>query len=306
MSKSKPVYVRTWIQTDMDTLWKYSQNPSLHQRWDLRFSSIEYLEKEKVEDDQHFRYQTNIGFGLAIKGTGVSRGEMIKENNERSSSLLFYSSHPLSLIKEGSGYWKYKPETDAVEFLTQYHYKTRGGIFGNLVDRFLFNPLLGWATSWSFDALRLWLEKGIRPEETIRKSVIHFLLCFGLAFVWIYQGLIPKLLFPHTGEVEMLEASGMFTGYESQFIAMIGLLQVIVGTLFLMPIRKKGLFTGSSIAVLLLGVGAFIVSPEQFIQPFNPVSLNIAVILLGIIGAINSNDLALARNCDRRKADKQT
>lgn len=28
----------------------------------------------------------------------------------------------------------------------------------------MFHPLIGWATAWSFDRLRLWIERGIPPE----------------------------------------------------------------------------------------------------------------------------------------------
>ncbi|WP_416148369.1 DoxX-like family protein [Salipaludibacillus sp. HK11] len=301
MSANKPIYVKTNIQTDIESLWKFSQNPQLHQRWDLRFSAIDYLQKEKPTDDQHFLYRTNIGLGLSIHGTGISRGEMSKENGERTSSLQFFSDHPLSFIKQGSGYWKYKPNGDSVEFLTQYNYEVKGGKAGGWIDKRLFKPLIGWATSWSFDALKLWLEKGIQPEETIRKSLIHFLVCFSLAFVWMYQGLVPKLLFPETGEIEMVKASGIFSGYESGMVTVIGVAQMLIGLLFLLPIKKKWLFLGSSVAVFLLGIGPLIISPEQFILPFNPASLNMAMIVIGIIGALNCKNLALARHCKRRK-----
>lgn len=45
--KNKPIYVEIDINTSMDNLWEASQNPSLHEQWDLRFSSITYLPKEE-------------------------------------------------------------------------------------------------------------------------------------------------------------------------------------------------------------------------------------------------------------------
>lgn len=300
MPSNKPIYVKTIIKTDIESLWEYSQDPKVHERWDLRFSSIEYLPREKT-DDQHFNYLTSIGFGLSINGTGISRGEIVKESGERSSSLEFFSEHPLSLITKGSGYWKYKPDGDSVEFLTRYNYETRWGKIGEWIDKLFFKHLIGWATSWSFDALKVWLEKGIQPEETMKKSVVHLLVCLSLAFVWLYQGLIPKILFPHTGEVDMVKASGIFSGYESEVVMMIGIIQMLIGLLFLLPLKKKLLFFSSSVAVFFLGIGPLIVSPEQFILPFNPATLNITMIVLGLIGALNNNGLALARNCERRK-----
>jgi len=37
------IYVEIFIRGSMDDLWERTQNPCVHQRWDLRFSQIEYL-----------------------------------------------------------------------------------------------------------------------------------------------------------------------------------------------------------------------------------------------------------------------
>ncbi|MBM7097863.1 DoxX-like family protein [Bacillus sp. H-16] len=300
--KRKPIYVETNIRTDMESLWKYTQKPHLHERWDLRFSKIEYLEKEHEDAPQHFTYETRIGFGLGIKGTGVSRGERFADSGERTSSLGFFSGQRLSLIKEGSGYWKYRNLGDGdITFLTQYDYKTRWGAVGQVIDRFTFRPLIGWATSWSFDTLRLLLEKGITPEDSLKRSFIHMFVCFALSFVWLYQGLVPKLLFPHTGEVAMVVESGLFSGMEEGVVRLIGFVQCVLGMLFLLPIEKKWLFAGSSAAVFFLGLGPLFVQPEVFLLPFNPASLNVPVIVLGVIGAVNCKHLPLARRCRRKR-----
>ena len=45
MSK-KPIYVEIEMNADIDTVWRYTQEPQLHEQWDLRFTSITYNEKE--------------------------------------------------------------------------------------------------------------------------------------------------------------------------------------------------------------------------------------------------------------------
>jgi hypothetical protein len=37
------IYVEIPISGSMDELWEKTQNPQLHQRWDLRFNQIEYF-----------------------------------------------------------------------------------------------------------------------------------------------------------------------------------------------------------------------------------------------------------------------
>ncbi len=103
-----------------------------------------------------------------MRGTGESVGEREGETGARTSALRFWSDDPRSLIRSGSGYWRYVPTGDGIRFLTRYDYEPRFGAAGRVFDRLAFRPLLGWATAWSFDRLRLWLEEGIEPERSRR------------------------------------------------------------------------------------------------------------------------------------------
>ena len=152
----RPIYVETLIRAPLEEVWAKTQTPAEHVRWDARFTSIEPL------GGGRFRYATRIGFGLEIEGLGESVA------SAATSALRFWSDDARSLIRSGSGYWRYVPTSEGVRFLTRYDYETRWGTLGALVDRLLFRPLLGWATAWSFDRLRLWLEDGIEPERSRR------------------------------------------------------------------------------------------------------------------------------------------
>lgn len=164
------LYVEARIRAGIDDVWDRSQVPDQHQRWDLRFSEIDYLPCAPGEP-QRFRYATRVLPLLAVDGTGVSAGERNRPDGTRTSALRFSSAHPLSLIEEGRGYWRYVPDGDALRFLTGYDYRPRWGRFGRVVDRLLFRPLMGWATAWSFDRLRLWCERGITPERSLRHAL---------------------------------------------------------------------------------------------------------------------------------------
>lgn len=156
----RSLYVETVIRTDLQTLWEHTQEPSLHQRWDLRFAEISYL---PGSEGTRFRYTTKV-LGLTVTGTGTNAGERLRPDGTRTSALRFASADPLSLIKSGSGYWRYTPTPDGVRFVTGFDYTTRWGPLGSLAD-LLFRPLFGWATAWSFDRLRWWLETGTPPES---------------------------------------------------------------------------------------------------------------------------------------------
>lgn len=299
--KRRQIFVKTEIETTMDKLWKYTQDPALHTEWDVRFSEITYLEKQDNEP-QRFLYKTKIGFGLEIAGTGESVGERIDEKGERVSSLKFSTDNPISLIRTGRGYWKYKQTDEMIEFLTQYDYETRFGKLGGLIDTFLFRPLLGWATAWSFDALKIWLEKGYHPRQSMIKTGTYWLICFVLAFIWIYQGLVPKLLFLHSQELKM--TAELFGGkYSALVVKGVGIIEIIFGVLWLLPFRKRKLFLFQIMLIFVLTVVAVLSDVTSYYHPFNPITLNASIISLSLLGLINSNHLPSASRCHRKRKD---
>lgn len=300
--RSNGIYVEIPIDTHMDRLWQYTQEPSLHQQWDLRFTSIEYLPKPTPTAPQRFLYTTAIGFGIRVAGEGESVGTRVADSGESTSALKFWSDAPISLIETGSGYWKYRPNGETIQFLTWYDYKARFGVLGALVDRWTFRPLIGWATAWSFDRLRLWLEKGITPAQSLRAFSIHVATHLALAFIWLYQGLVPKLLFPDSGEVEILRASGFFRGNEEMVLVLVGLVEILFGVLFLLPRLRRWLHYLNMLGLVLLGLGGILSQPSLLVQPFNPLTLTVAMIALSIVALINGDDVPYATRCKRRAA----
>ncbi|MEU6097907.1 hypothetical protein [Streptomyces sp. NPDC047079] len=181
------LYVEAFIRGDLDELWARTQDPAQHRRWDLRFTEIDYLPGAEGAP-RRFRYATRVLPFLTVSGTGVSAGERTRPDGTRTSALRFSSPHPLSLIAEGSGYWRYVPDGDGVRFLTGYDYRPRWGTFGGVADRLVFRPLMGWATAWSFDRLRLWMERGVAPRRALANWCAE-LAVRGLVLTAAFTGL---------------------------------------------------------------------------------------------------------------------
>ncbi len=298
--KREPIYVETHINTSLERLWEFTQTPEIHQEWDLRFNRIEYLPKETEDAPQHFLYETQIGFGLKISGKGKSTGTHSKETGESTSALKFWSDEKISLIKTGSGYWKYIPDKAGVKFLTWYDYQTRHGFFGSMVDKFFFRPLIGWATAWSFDALKMWLERGqhLRLSKTL--LFILVLANFLIALTWLYHGIVPKIMFMETGELEMLTASGMFKGFETQGVYAAGIGEILFGLAFLFFGRMRLLHYLNIFALVVLGAIALVAKFEVYLAPFNPATTSFGVIGLSVIVLLLLKYIPSAANCKRR------
>ncbi|WEO95243.1 SRPBCC family protein [Streptomyces sp. FXJ1.172] len=158
--------IETHIRADLDTLWARTQDPEAHRRWDLRFTAIEELPGAEGEP-RRFTCTARVLPFLTVSGTGYAADDTDRPDGTRTSAVRFSSPHPLSLIAEASGYWRYVPDADGVRLLTGFDYRPRWGAFGAVADRVLFRPLTGWATAWSLDRLRLWLERGITPERAL-------------------------------------------------------------------------------------------------------------------------------------------
>jgi hypothetical protein len=298
---NSPIYVETVIATSMDALWEHTQNPALHQRWDLRFTAIAYLPRPDAAAPQRFRYATRIGFGLHIAGEGESTGT-VEQGGARTSALRFWSDDPKALIRTGSGYWQYQPLPEGIQFLTWYDYEPRFGVAGTVVDRLLFRPLFGWATAWSFDRLRLWLERGLDPGLAFERSVVGSLARLTLGLLWIYQGLVPKLLFPASGERAIIASTGFAAGHEDLALLVAAGGEIILGMLTLVPRTSRWAGFVSLIGLPLLLGSAIVSAPAWLVTPFNAPTLVLAMIALAAMIVITTGEVPHAGHCRRRPA----
>jgi len=296
------IYVEILIRAPMDRLWTHTQTPELHERWDLRFSHIDYLPRASEREPQRFRYRTRVGLGIEVAGDGESVGERDLEDGSRSSALKFRSADPRSIIREGSGYWKYIPMSGGIRFLTWYDYETRFGAVGWFIDRLAFRPLMGWATAWSFDRLRLWLEEGIDPEDAARQALIHGVSRTGLAFVFAYHGLVPKLLQHHADELAMLRDAGIGESDVLPALMTLGAAELLIALSMLLFWRRRWPVVLTLGLMAIATVSVAISSPRFLSAAFNPVSLNFAVACLAVIDLIALRALPSATRCRRRQA----
>lgn len=290
------IYVETTVDGSVEELWERTQTPDDHARWDLRFTDITYLEREAGEP-QRFTYRTRIG-GIEVSGRGESVGEREREG-EMTSSLRFWSDDPKALITEGTGFWRYIEQNDHVRFLTEYNYQTRYGLLGRLVDTVAFRPLLGWATAWSFDVLRRWVEDDVPPEASIRRALVHGLCRLSVAFVWLYQGLVPKLLARHPQELALVRAGPLPDALARDVLTALGVGELLFGLALLWFWRERRLLLLAAALPLVLTAGAIAATPSVVTGPFNPVVTTVTVVALAAAGYLVGDDVPTATRCLR-------
>lgn len=173
---SQRIYVETRVRASMTALWDATQDPVAHASWDLRFSAITQLATPPGEP-QRFRYENRTVPGAPLTGVGISLGERHRPDGSCTSALRFRADSRLSPIASGHGFWRYLPDGDTIRFVTGYDYAP--GWQGPAGDR-LARPVIGWMTAWSFDRLGLWLEHGVSPRSSVRRTVLAHAVRAGL------------------------------------------------------------------------------------------------------------------------------
>lgn len=289
----------------MDRVWHLTQTPAEHRKWDLRFTDIDYLPRPDPSQPQRFRYATRIGFGLTIRGDGETVGTHDSADGSRASALKFWSDDPKSLIREGSGYWKYLPHANGVSggtrFLTRYDYDVRFHTLGRLFDRFVFRPLMGWATAWSFDRLRLWIECDIAPHVALRAAAVYTVARLGLVAVWLYHGLVPKLMTRHPDEFAPLADVGIRSvDAQALIVRAAGVGEIVFGLLMLLLWRSRWPLWLTAAAMPCLALSVILTTPRLATSAFNVVTFNGTVCALAVVALLVADLVPSARRCVRR------
>jgi hypothetical protein len=212
---------------------------------------------------------------------------------------------PGSIIEAGAGYWCYVPTDDGIRFLTRYDYRTRWGRVGELLDRWMFRPAFGWATAWSFDRLRLWLEDNIARERSRDQAIAHGSAVAELAGVWLYQGLAPKLWRADPGEVAIWRGLGLNESLARKAVRAVGAVEVAIRIATILGRRRRDLFVATAAAMPVLALGAAKTDRTLLTRTFNPVSLNWAVAALAAVAATTADQLPSARTPLRAAPDRQ-
>ncbi|MEO5940102.1 MAG: DoxX-like family protein [Candidatus Limnocylindrales bacterium] len=294
------IFVETDLACGLDDLWQRTRDPAQHERWDLRFTGIANAASPAPGEPQQFDYTTRLGFGLAIRGQGETIADRDCHDGGRVSALRFWSADRLSLIRAGRGYWLLTPTAEGVRFRTVYDYETRFGRVGRLLDRLAFRPLIGWATAWSFDRLRLWLERGIDPGTSARLALVHGLARVGIAAIFAWHGLVPKLLGPDPSERRMMADAGLAPEAVVRVLTGLGVAELVLAAALLLTWHRAA---GAAVA-LVFSIGATVLvavtSPAVLGAAFTPVTLNLGLGLLAAIDLLTLDGIPSAGRCRRR------
>jgi len=108
----------------------------------------------------------------------------------------------------------------------------------------------------------------------------------ALAFVFFYHGLIPKILFPSEVEFMLVKLHGL--PIDALLLSQVaGVMEMILAGLIIFIRHTLWPVYIAMFSLLLLLIDVAIVMPELLVDAFNPVSINTACLVLGLIVVIS-------------------
>ncbi|TLD72614.1 hypothetical protein FEM03_00625 [Phragmitibacter flavus] len=90
----------------------------------------------------------------------------------------------------------------------------------------------------------------------------------SIGFVWIWEGLVPKILFPSTLQIQMVERSGWWWHTPEATLHWLGIAMILAGLAIISGILERLAVAVATLAVLVLMVLVIGNHPEALHDPF--------------------------------------
>lgn len=104
-----------------------------------------------------------------------------------------------------------------------------------------------------------------------------------LAVLWIYQGIVPKLIYHAADEQRLWQMNGFEEMIMLFMIEIAGYAEIIFGALFLILRQSKILHILNILAMCGLGLLIIVTDIQYFQQAFNPFVMNVAMAMLSVV-----------------------
>lgn len=99
-------------------------------------------------------------------------------------------------------------------------------------------------------------------------NAVRIICRLALGVVWLYEGLVPKLLFVRQDQIDLVERSGLFVGTPEFFLQLLGVGQVVCGLWLLAGFAERlAVFIATtSMAILIVLVAR--ANPAMLTDPY--------------------------------------
>lgn len=115
-------------------------------------------------------------------------------------------------------------------------------------------------------------------------TYFFYAVCRGtVAFIWFYQGLVPKILFLHEDELAMSTAAGLSQAGAIKLATIGGALEIAMSVAVLLFWRQRWPLLLTVAAMIVLLALVCMAQPILLVAAFNPLTINIAMAVLSMV-----------------------
>ena len=119
---------------------------------------------------------------------------------------------------------------------------------------------------------------------------------FSLAFIWIYQGIVPKWLGPHADELSLNMLAG-FTPEQAPVISYIaGTVEVLLGLAILRFHQQRWPYAVSAVFIAGLYLFTVVMANQFLVSAFNATTVNLAMFALSVIALVELRRVEVGAN----------
>ena len=129
-----------------------------------------------------------------------------------------------------------------------------------------------------------------------KNQSLQKLIRWSLAFVWLYHGLIPKILLKHADEQQLVREAGLSEDLVIPMVYTGGAIEIALALIMILFWKHKWPYYLTIVCMIAAFLGAVVNSPQYLGAAFNPVSLNFCVIVLAILGLKLSEEAVQAEH----------
>lgn len=105
----------------------------------------------------------------------------------------------------------------------------------------------------------------------------------SVAFIWVYHGLVTKILVRDHDELALLAVGGISLAHQIPVLLTVGALEILFGLLILYLWRTRWPLLLSALAMLGATLGVAVTAPHYLTTAFNALTFNSAVAALSLI-----------------------
>ena len=122
------------------------------------------------------------------------------------------------------------------------------------------------------------LQPATVSETTHSQWLVKIVARIALGFVWLYQGLVPKLLSSVPLELEIVERTGLYLVSARWTLGMVGTVEMFFGIWLMSGYRERLSSVVTTLFMLVLQVLVVIEQPSLLLGPFGGLAKNVCLV----------------------------